>query len=475
MFRYEIVNRFIKSREYKSYLEIGVYTGDCFRQINCDRKIGVDPCPVTTVTHKMTSDDFFKQNKETFDIVFIDGLHENEQVYKDIDNSLKVLNKNGVILMHDCIPANEIAQRVPRESSVWNGDTWKAFVRMRRDRDDIRMKVINTDHGIGWIEKSETPTKTLPDNIQLEYASLVNNLSEWLNVVSVDKFKDEVEAPERKIEEKRVQTFLHSGNLGDVIWSLPYVISQKGGDMYIRNYNELGVVNVQYDLLYRLLVSQPYIRKVKHYPVEYANKPMYQEGLEVGLFKKNYMGELLDVEYASSIDIDIDLDYFRISPYLRKEHLITSYFRVNNEQIKSIPFPFLKINVDFDFKNDYLNERIEIPSEEYNLFQITQRYRDDFDWGELIKGQEKTSYYIGLRSEYEIVCEKYKLTEKHLKHLVTKDLFDVAILIKSADKIFCNPSVVNAISVGLNKDYYIRIPKEQEDVITNLPIENILD
>ena len=53
----------------------------------------------------MTSDEFFSQNKETFDLIFIDGLHIHEQVLKDIDNSLNVLNENGVILLHDCLPA----------------------------------------------------------------------------------------------------------------------------------------------------------------------------------------------------------------------------------------------------------------------------------------------------------------------------------------------------------------------------------
>ena len=33
----------------------------------------------------MTSDEFFIQNKNTFDLIFIDGLHIYEQVIKDID------------------------------------------------------------------------------------------------------------------------------------------------------------------------------------------------------------------------------------------------------------------------------------------------------------------------------------------------------------------------------------------------------
>ena len=37
----------------------------------------------------MTSDEFFKQNEDTYDVIFIDGLHTSDAVYRDINNSLK--------------------------------------------------------------------------------------------------------------------------------------------------------------------------------------------------------------------------------------------------------------------------------------------------------------------------------------------------------------------------------------------------
>jgi hypothetical protein len=42
----------------------------------------------------MTSDEFFEINKSTYDIIFIDGLHIDEQVERDIINGLKILNLN---------------------------------------------------------------------------------------------------------------------------------------------------------------------------------------------------------------------------------------------------------------------------------------------------------------------------------------------------------------------------------------------
>ena len=102
----------------------------------------------------MTSDDFFIQNEKFFDCIFIDGLHIYEQVRKDILNSIKFLNSNGVILVHDCLPIKIWNQIVPKIYGHWNGDVWKAIVEART------MKNIDTytciaDHGLGVIFKRE--------------------------------------------------------------------------------------------------------------------------------------------------------------------------------------------------------------------------------------------------------------------------------------------------------------------------------
>ena len=95
--RQTIVQEIINLKNYQSYLEIGCYKNDLFDNVKCNIKVGVDPISGGTV--RKTSDDYYKTNKEKFDIIFIDGLHHYEQVIKDINNSLNVLNENGVILL----------------------------------------------------------------------------------------------------------------------------------------------------------------------------------------------------------------------------------------------------------------------------------------------------------------------------------------------------------------------------------------
>jgi len=50
---------------------------------------------------KSTSDKFFDNNSEKFDIIYIDGAHEACQVYKDISNAWKILNNKGIIICDD--------------------------------------------------------------------------------------------------------------------------------------------------------------------------------------------------------------------------------------------------------------------------------------------------------------------------------------------------------------------------------------
>ena len=46
---------------------------------------------------KNTSDEYFANNSEKFDVIYIDGWHEAPQVYKDLNNSWNSLNINGLI------------------------------------------------------------------------------------------------------------------------------------------------------------------------------------------------------------------------------------------------------------------------------------------------------------------------------------------------------------------------------------------
>ena len=186
MYRWDVINHLAQQIGATSYLEIGLYASECFNAVQCEHKVSVDPKAKKRIdpTFVMTSDQFFDQNKETFDIIFIDGLHENKQAYRDIINSLKYLNDGGVIVVHDCNPCTELAQKIPRDSQCWTGDVWKAWVQLRQELDK-QMFVIDTDCGCGIIRDGQA-TKFVSSNPT--YKDLKSNRTEMLNLISIEKF-----------------------------------------------------------------------------------------------------------------------------------------------------------------------------------------------------------------------------------------------------------------------------------------------
>lgn len=51
--------------------------------------------------NKITSDDFFKFNNQTFNIIYIDGCHLPDFITRDMENSFNVLEKDGIMWMDD--------------------------------------------------------------------------------------------------------------------------------------------------------------------------------------------------------------------------------------------------------------------------------------------------------------------------------------------------------------------------------------
>ena len=163
-----IINKFIEHKNYSKYLEIGVEYGNNFKRVNADIKISVDPVQYGATTVVMTSDDYFAQlpEDEKFDLIFIDGLHEHEQCYRDIENSIKHLSATGMIICHDMNPIRE-DMLVP--GGEWTGDVYKALLRTASDHRDVTTYLIeDADYGIGIITQVKNKNVEFDWNVDLE-------------------------------------------------------------------------------------------------------------------------------------------------------------------------------------------------------------------------------------------------------------------------------------------------------------------
>ncbi len=191
MMRWDIINTLIQKFNYTSYLEVGAQntiTGN-FSKININEKISIDPYPTGPIDFEGTSDEYFAQldQNKKFDIIFIDGLHHSDQVLIDIQNSLKHLSQHGTIVCHDCLPHTEKMQFREDLGGEWTGDVWKAIAQLNVSRDDLWIRVVDTDYGCGIIRNGENiPYISSGDFLTYEYYN--SNKSKLLNVISISQF-----------------------------------------------------------------------------------------------------------------------------------------------------------------------------------------------------------------------------------------------------------------------------------------------
>jgi len=137
----------------------------------------------------MTSDAFFAENRETFDIVFIDGLHTHDQVQRDIVNALACLRVGGLIFCHDLLPNTWIEEMSPQLGGWLCGDGWKVVHELNAST-GLTHCVVRTDHGVGVIRKDvDRPvyTKLNAELAGLGFHDYLGRLTS-VNLVTYDEY-----------------------------------------------------------------------------------------------------------------------------------------------------------------------------------------------------------------------------------------------------------------------------------------------
>lgn len=232
--RTQVVQSILGSGDGKVYLEIGVQHGESFRLVRAGTKIGVDPClglrrtrrparrvwevkghlnrlrrrTVGELLYPVTSDDFFERHLgvldgRTIDVAFVDGLHTHEQSYRDVQNCLKHLADDGVVVLHDCrprtaaaaLPDHAAAKRHPGFQGVWNGDVFKTVIRLRHELTDRRVVVLDADQGLGLVFRDDPDhTGSLPagDVAALTFDEYAARAEELLSLLPAGAFESEI-------------------------------------------------------------------------------------------------------------------------------------------------------------------------------------------------------------------------------------------------------------------------------------------
>lgn len=200
--RLSVINRIIRSRDYRKYLCIDAKGCQLFPQVEAEDKVGCghgrswygDDPRIST----LTSDEFFAAApRGPFDVVFIDGDHNPDQVGRDIANSLRCLSPGGVLVLHDCNPPDEAHQVCPRapDAACWTGQVWRPYLALRTDP-RFDSFTVDADYGVGIVDTRQRFMIPLQlggrdpmDEAQISFEEFFRHREEWLALVPMSEFE----------------------------------------------------------------------------------------------------------------------------------------------------------------------------------------------------------------------------------------------------------------------------------------------
>jgi tetratricopeptide (TPR) repeat protein len=179
-FYLEIISMFHSHLRPRTYLEIGVETGESIARARREtRSIGIDPEPKITKQlapgasiRATTSDEYFAAHDVRgdfgglpIDLAFIDGMHQFEFALRDFMNIERHCTSRSTILIHDCYPLSRHTAERERRTNFWSGDIWRLILILRKYRPDLRVNVIATaPTGLGVVRGLDPASRVLQEH-----------------------------------------------------------------------------------------------------------------------------------------------------------------------------------------------------------------------------------------------------------------------------------------------------------------------
>jgi len=210
---------------------------------------------------------------------------------------------------------------------------------------------------------------------------------------------------------KNRKTFMHSGDMGDIIYSLPVIKALGGGKIYLDpSWDKTCFSEEKAHLLMPLLSTQSYITEAALYngePVDYNLNQFRRIGFRrIGFINL----------------VESHLRAFELPGYLKNEQ----WLDVGKKRIAEV------------------------------VFNRSARYQDvEFPWQDIVERFKGQSIFVGLQEEHEQFIESFG----QVPFYEVGDFLELAEIINGADLFIGNQSLSFAISEGLHKRNYLEICK----------------
>jgi len=236
--------------------------------------------------------------------------------------------------------------------------------------------------------------------------------------------------------------FTHSGNSGDIVYSIPTIHHLTNGEKKAIVYIKAAkyVHGNQYDFVKELLLEQDCIKEV--HPFVPENKEDWAYFRWPGL------------------KFDYDLDTARYQRQRGRIHIVKRYFDqfgINKDHKQ----PWLK--VDSYYKREG----------RYALIHLTPRWSGlQYDWKRIYDEalqRHGTVYFIGFVHEW----LDFTIRFGAIQHLSTESLLDIARLIRDCEALYSNQGVCLTIAQGLGKDYYLVKNADKTNCLLFTPNEHL--
>lgn len=202
-----------------------------------------------------------------------------------------------------------------------------------------------------------------------------------------------------------MKTFRHSGDMGDIVYSLPAVKELGGGDVYIGINNPFtDMTKEKYEFIKPLLLNQPYIH---------------------------------DVHLWNGEPVDYNLDDFR------------EYYFKNFSTLTKIYRNIAEMHLDVFYLNRNLAEQKWLYAKSHPVAPVvinrTFRYRNDnFNWRQF---EGNLCVFVGSPEEHKSFCRE----QFNVAYQPVKDALEMAEIIQGSEVFIGNQSLAFAISEGLKK------------------------
>jgi len=197
-----IIQQLLDQLQLSSYLEISNQDNSAhFDAVKCAQKKLLHPNQHAADWNSLNA---LKNEEQYWDIVFIDGERIAETVHAEALAAFEILSPNGVLVIDDCRPPNEEAQRVPIKTRTGRGNVWKAWCLLRYELYDYESFVVDTEYGCGLFryKKDNEPSDFYPT----DYVSFRFNEQDNLNLKPIRYFYRWLEQFQSSVPKKAIYT-----------------------------------------------------------------------------------------------------------------------------------------------------------------------------------------------------------------------------------------------------------------------------